>query len=280
MNINPLLPQTCIVAILLFVFGWLVTPRLPKRMQRFFITLSLPAALPAFLFIYFYIFKSGEPLLYYRFRAIPYTEMCAAGIALPAGQLFGIRYRADTYKIINFRVFYPIMVFVLVPVPFVKPAVMPLDYDRKWSRWEDGVCMQTTTATCGPCSAATLLRQAGLDASEKEIARATYSYAHGTENWYIARYLTSRGLKTRYAKTEPNPQSIPYPSIAGVRGLGYGHFIVVLDKTPRGYVIADSLVGKSIMTKSKLYEAYKFTGFFMVVENDYIAKDVMRRPRL
>lgn len=266
MNVNPLIKSTFALAGILFFLGWLLIPRLRGRLRQVFILAGVIAALPTALYLLFYLHDFGEPIFYYQFRALPYTEMLSAGTALLAGQLFRLRLGANPHRIINFRVLYPILVLLLLPVPFIKPAVMPLNYNRIWNRWRDGVCMQTTTATCGPCSAATLLRHFGMRATEKEIARASYSYAFGTENWYLARYLRKRGLKVNYVKTAPSPARIPYPSIAGVRGLGYGHFIVVLDKTPKGYVIADSLAGEAVLSEKTIFKSYTFTGFFMRVE--------------
>ena len=266
MNVNPLIKPTFALAGALFLIGWLLAPRLRGRLKLVFIAMGVITALPPAMYLLFYLHDFGEPIFYYRFRAAPYTEICSAGAALLAGQLFGIRFRANPHRIINFSVLYPILVLLLLPVPFIKPMVLPLNYNRIRHVWKDDVCLQTTPATCGPCGAATIMRHFGMSATEKEIARAASSYAFGTENWYIVRYLKRRGLKADYVKTNSNPKSIPYPSIAGVRGLGYGHFIVVLDKTSRGYVIADSLVGKFLLPDVKIFENYTFTGFFIRVE--------------
>ena len=61
-------------------------------------------------------------------------------------------------------------------------------------QWDGGACLQSTPSTCGPASIATILRSLGFPASEREVARNAFTYAGGTEAWYLARYVRSQGL--------------------------------------------------------------------------------------
>ena len=46
---------------------------------------------------------------------------------------------------------------------------------------------------------------------------------------------------------------------------GVGHFITVLDHTGEGYVIADPLRGRLVLSPDEARRRYHFTGFFMLV---------------
>jgi hypothetical protein len=65
----------------------------------------------------------------------------------------------------------------------------PLD-----ERWKDGVCRQTSQASCSAAAAATLLRAHGIDATEAEMARLCLTRAAGTPMHGLYRGLV---LKTR-----------------------------------------------------------------------------------
>jgi hypothetical protein len=54
-------------------------------------------------------------------------------------------------------------------------------------------------------------------------------------------------------------------AIAGVRLLGLGHFIAIIDKTEGYYVIGDPLVGKEEISASIISNKFDFTGFFMEI---------------
>lgn len=62
------------------------------------------------------------------------------------------------------------------------------------SRWEGGVCMQTSGSSCSAASAATLLSHYGIRTSEAEMARLCMTRSWGTSMWGVYRGLT---LKTR-----------------------------------------------------------------------------------
>ena len=269
MNVNPMfVPAMCLSAVL-FAAGFILSRRLRGAAQWALTAVSVAAALPAVLYLCHYLHLMGEPMWYYRFRAVPYTELLAAGAGLIAGRVYAPR-GGDVLSFVLLRRMACVGVLVVgASVPFIKPLLMPLDYGRVKNVWRHGVCIQSTMSTCGPCSAATLMRRAGLSATEEQVARAAFTHARGTENWYLARHLRKRGLEVRYVKTPRNPDRLPCPAIAGVRPRAMsliGHFISVLESTPDGYVVADPLFGKKRRTMKQLREEYVFTGFFMVVE--------------
>ena len=63
-------------------------------------------------------------------------------------------------------------------------------------RWKDGVCWQTSSASCSAAAAATLLRAHGIDATESEMAQLCLTRSGGTPMHGLY-----RGLKLKTAGT-------------------------------------------------------------------------------
>jgi hypothetical protein len=217
----------------------------------------LPLALPALLYAAYYLKVFSEPLWLYRLRAVPGSELLAALAGVPAGAFFRTTPRLARWTV-------PMLTFGLLFAPYLK---FWLDRTLLKETWRDGVCLQSTPSTCGPASAATLCRVLGVTVTERELATESYSTATGTENWYLARALRRRGLTPDWQRTEPNPAALLYPAIAGTQlggPGGAGHFIVILDKTPEGYRIADPIGGRTTLRHDQLSGGhYYFTGFFL-----------------
>lgn len=105
---------------------------------------------------------------------------------------------------------------------FVSP--MPETNDR----WRDGVCLQTSPATCSPAAAATLLRAHGIPATEREMAGLCLTREGGT-----AAHGLYRGLKLKTAGTPWDVEVIDTDA-AGLRAMSPGAAILTvrLDRTP------------------------------------------------
>ncbi len=219
-------------------------------------------ALPALIFTAYYLRVFSEPLWLYQLRAVPGSELLAALAGIPAGQFF-----QKTPKLARWVI--PVILFGVLFAPYLKFYLVPLDRRFLKETWKDGVCLQSTPSTCGPASAATLCKFLGVEVTERELATESFSTATGTENWYLARALRRRGLEVRFEKTSPDPRELVYPAIAGTElggAGGAGHFIVVLSKTPDGYLIADPVSGKSTLQPDEIAGGrYKFTGFFLKI---------------
>ena len=160
----------------------------------------------------------------------------------------------------------PAVLLSLVLVPYAKPVLSPLAFDRPRTQPGDGTVLQSTFSTCGPASAATLLNLLGRPASEQELARESFTSRGGTENWYLARALRRRGLDVAFEIQPADSVVVPSPAIAGVvlRG-GAGHFIAILDSAGAEVTFVDPLEGKHTIKKADLAARYRLTGFFMVV---------------
>jgi hypothetical protein len=186
----------------------------------------------------------------------------ACGLGLAAGVL------QSWWEPENFgeKVFAPGVLFVLVLVPFVKPLLDPLDTSKLKARYAGEVCLQSTFSTCGPASAATLLRSFGKIASEKELAHDSFTSRGGTEIWYLARALGKRGVRTSVVIRPGANAAIPSLAIAGVALPGNaGHFIAILSSDQQRITIADPLQGKLVVASADLPHYYRFTGFFLVL---------------
>jgi len=126
--------------------------------------------------------------------------------------------------------------------------------------------MQSTFSTCGPSSAATILKAFGQTASEKELASECLTSRGGTEIWYIARAFRRRGFRTQVQVQTAASMSPVSPAIAGVvLPGGAGHFIAILSQTPTEITIADPMKGKLIVKRAELNNYYHFTGFFLII---------------
>lgn len=227
-------------------------------------------ALPALLFAAYYGHIFDQTAWFYTFRAAPDTELTAAGLGFGAGFISQLKRRPFLQRSAEGRLAVPTLVLLcagILMVPYVKPIAAPLE-ELPPGQWKQGVAIQTTLATCGPASAATLLRQFNIAASERDLARECFSYRGGTENWYVARALQRHGLRTQYRLTAAQPATLPVPSLAGVQfggpGTG-GHFITLLGRRGDSYIVGDPLVGKLVLTPARLRSRYYFTGFFLVV---------------
>lgn len=271
MHLNILFVPTLLGAGLLFLLGFKISP--VTRSTPYAIACFISAgilAIPALLFVAYYGHVLDRAVWFYAFRAAPYTELTASGIGVGAGLIVErVKWVDSTTHLARPKLMALGMVLFccgLLFIPYIKPLAAPLTVPLQ-DKWSDGVCLQSTPATCGPCSAATLLRQFKIVTSEHELAAECFSYQGGTENWYVVRALRRRGIETQYLVTSPQPATLPVSSIAGVQlgGAGRGgHFITILERSRDRYIIGDPLVGRLILTPKQVYSRYYFTGFFLI----------------
>lgn len=150
-------------------------------------------------------------------------------------------------------------------VPYLKPVMNPLELGSSKEQWDGDACLQSTASTCGPASTASILKSLGVDSSEHEIARQAHTSGSGTEAWYLARYVRSRGLEARFDFKPGYSSSACFPAMVGVRIGAYGHFIAVLDRRGDRVTYVDPLTGKNSLPLAEFLKRYQFTGFQMVV---------------
>lgn len=264
-----MLIPSLLIALVLFTVGIAASHRTKEVSFSFLCVLGLISALPGIVFAAYYLRIFVEPVWLYQFRSAPFTELSAGGAGFLPGLLHG-RFSADKqFRRIAGGWFFPGILAIGLFVPYLKPMLRPPEWSQFRDRWSNNVCLQTSESSCGPACAATLLRQFGKTATEKEIAMASFTSLNGTENWYLARALRARGLAVQFVLVREANQPWPYPAIAGVRlpGMGKtGHFITILGRVGDNYMIGDPITGKSVQSQSELRGSYDFTGFFMVIK--------------
>lgn len=131
------------------------------------------------------------------------------------------------------------------------------------------MCIQSTLSSCGPASTATVLRALGVEAGEGELVREAHTYMGGTEAWYLARAVRSRGLVARFVMNGGGfNEAIRLPAIAGVTLNGRGHFIAVLSRNDDVFDVGDPMIGPEKRTRAELERRYGFTGFAIEVSQE------------
>lgn len=268
------MPTALVLTLLLFLLlsgvgAWLAQ-RHPLKMSSWwaiFFLVLLP--LPAVLYAGYYLHLVDEPILLYRLRALPSSELLAGLIGLPFGWIALILGRHQI-RAVRLSVIGMAIAPMLVLVPYAKEILTPLDHAIMKNHWSENICLQSTSSTCGPSAAATVMCSLGHEANEAELAIAAHTSASGTEIWYLARALRARGLTVTFVATEPNPSTLPYPAIAGTRignETGTGHFIAILDRLGDRYVIGDPMIGRQLLSPVEITNGRFFTGFFLLIGN-------------
>jgi hypothetical protein len=264
MHLIPVVLLNVLSAAVLFCLGSALGKKAASRASRSWLLLAgILLAAPGLLFALYYTHIFDNAAWFYSFRVLPLTEFLPGGTGLLAGVLHS-RFEPET---LGQKLLFPGALLVVVVIPFVKPLLDPIELARLRDHCEGEVCMQSTFSTCGPSSAATLLKAFGQTASEKQLAGECLTSRGGTEIWYIARAFKRRGFRERVLIQQPNSPSLPSPAIAGVvlRG-GAGHFIAIMSQTADEVTIGDPMKGKLVVKKADLKIYYKFTGFFLVVQ--------------
>jgi hypothetical protein len=266
-RMNYLLIPTLLVALVFFGVGVRLARKTgggPKYNPL--VIAGVLMALPGIVFSAYYLRLFGEAVWLYEFRSLPLTELVAGGAGFLAGLLHGRFSSEPRFRRIAGKRLLPGVLILGLLMPYAKPILRPPAWKNFQARWSEGVCLQSSESSCGPACAATLLKQFGKAATEKELAAECFTSRSGTENWYLARALRHRGIRVRFWMQESAEEGLPFPSIAGVRLSNFGnsgHFIAVLGQADDKYIIADPLEGKLLLSKAALQANYTFTGFFM-----------------
>ncbi len=222
-------------------------------------------ALPWLLAIAYYSHLLDSPL-YYQWRSQPLTDWLVSGAGLGVGLVVGAQARTQGLRAIHVALA-AVLAILALTAAFAKPWLQP-ELPILEDRWSDGVCLQSSHASCGPCAAATLLRHHGIESSEAEVAEAADTRAGGTLNWRLARVLRSHGLELRFRA--PNDiEEVAHPAIVGVRlggPAGIGHFVVLLGRDGDELVIGEPLEGRLILSPAAFSARYHFDRFALELE--------------
>ena len=244
------------VAVFGFTYRQLCQKNLRTRLVIFG-TLAL-MSIPALLAALYYLHVLPEMAWFYSMRSWSGSEFLVIFPGAAGGALAALLPR--------WALLLPLLGSIgLGIVPYLKPVMNPLDLGNFPEKWEGDACLQSTSSTCGPACTASILKSLGLRASEHEIALAAFTSGSGTEAWYLARYVRSRGLGARFDFEPTFSTSVGFPAMIGVRVGSFGHFIAVLEVSGDQVTCVDPLSGKARLPLSEFLRRYEFTGFHMVV---------------
>ncbi len=261
---------TLLLFLLLSAVGAWLAHRHPSKISSWSAALFLALMMvPAIVYAGYYLHLVEEPLLLYRLRALPGSELLPGLIGLPFGGIALMLGRHQN-RAVRLSVIGLAIAPMLVLLPYAKEILNPLDHTYMKAHWSENVSLQSTSSTCGPSAAATVLRSLGQETNEAELAIAAHTSASGTEIWYLARALRARGLTVSFLATDPNPSILPYPAIAGTRignETGTGHFIAILDREGDRYVFGDPMIGRQVLSLADIRQSRFFTGFFLLIGN-------------
>ncbi len=222
-------------------------------------------ALPGVCGAIYYLHVLDRAAWFFEMRSVTGSEWLPPGAGFFAGLFFGfLRKRRPVLALMI-----PVILIVGLVLPWVKPLIRPLDDSIFRDRWSAAVCLQSTGSTCGPSCTATLILRFPNQGKvmEKDLALECYTSSSGTENWYLARALRRRGIPARYIIKNAQPDTLEFPSIAGVQlggPGGIGHFITILGRNGNKYIVGDPISGQSEQDLAMLQGRYYFTGFFLV----------------
>lgn len=220
--------------------------------------LSMGCAVPAVLFAIYYLHVLPEKEWFYTLRSWPGSET----LAFFAGAAGG----AFATLVPRWLLAVPLFcATVVAAVPYLKMMMSPLDTRELKEHWENGACLQSTPSTCGPSSVASILKFHGEEATERDLARTAHTTARGTEAWYLAREMRSRGYTPRFDFRNGFSPEAGLPAMVGVRIGGYGHFIAVLEMKRGQVTVVDPLSGKQEIGLEDFKKTHIFTGFHMVI---------------
>lgn len=252
---NPWFAPTLLLTAAAFLAG--------NALRRFYprLTFALGAllAVPCVVSIAYYIHIFDHWVWFYQVRSLRFSEFSFAGVGWLGGACFNWHAR-DGWRA---GLLVPACTLAAVTTPFLKSMLDPVDVRALHDRCQGEVCLQSSPATCGPSSAASILRSLGGPANERDLAEASYTSRTGTEAWYLARALRRRGYKATFTFQH----GLPYPAIAGVRlQSGEGHFIAILRSSESGITIVDPMYGEATLRPEDLAKRYRFTGMFLKIE--------------
>jgi len=253
----------CALGIALFCVGRRVAGVLPKGQLPLAMGVAVLLAAPGILYAIYYLHLFDDWSGFVEFRAHRGTEYLAAGAGLLGGLLdpwVRRRFRASSWGL-------PTLLLVGLSVPFLKSMLTPVDAGTLSDRWENSVCLQSTASTCGPASAATILKFFGTEVTEAELARSAHTSASGTEIWYLMRTLRRLGFETRARTRVTDLDEVRLPAIAGIvnQASGAGHFVAILPGSDGHWLVADPLSGGVAHSPAEASRSIPFSGFFLEV---------------
>lgn len=222
-------------------------------------------------------------------RVMPFSNVILLSNLAPAilGVLAGVAIRHK--GIASWRKGLSLVIFVAIAVfAAIQPVIRTIP--RTNGHWRDGVCIQTSDASCSACCAATLLHDAGIKASEAEMADLCLTSTKGTTmlGLYRGLKLKTRGTNQRVytllgdvddlrANTHwPIAMSVGLPPNADVDPIyeeqwgwtpGHRHAVVMYGFAENGRIdIGDPSIGREQWTVDDLEVLFRGSAFYLSEE--------------
>jgi hypothetical protein len=210
MTFNPLGAAAVLGSLIACVIACHLTKPLPPARKLLLFGVFALLSIPAILFSMYYLHVLPERAWFYELRSWPGTEFLAVFVGCAAGCLASF--------LPNILLGFPLFgVLAFTAIPYLKPLFNPLSPGDFRDGWKDGVCLQSTMASCGPASVCTILAKLGMNVSEREMAREAMTCASGTEAWYLARAVRDRGFRAQFTFEDTFSGDVSLPAIVGVR---------------------------------------------------------------
>jgi hypothetical protein len=251
---------SALLAFVCFLFAYRVAAKAKTKTRLFFGATAIVLAIPGASFAGYYAHVFREPSWYYQFRSVSGTELLIVFVGVAGGIAASILPRI-------LLVFPLLGVAAFAIAPIVKPIIGPIPEGTLGNEWDDGVCLQSTPSTGGAAAVATILKDLGEDTKESELAAEAHSYIGGTEAWYLARTVRSRGFDVRFDFALGFKADADFPAVVGVRLDSVGHFIPILRREGDQFLVGDPLRGRELLSREELLQRYDFTGFYMLIGN-------------
>ena len=245
----------------LHVLSWKLTEKRPRAVQATIAIALTLLCLPGVWFAFYYLHWLPEPPLLYQLRSLALGEGFLALLGAAAG----------AWRNVLSGLLKPIPTaagMFLLTIPFLKPVFRPLDTTSLDDRWEGDVCYQSSAVTCGPASAANILRFLGdKEVTERDLAHESWSSQSSTEAWHLARALRQRGYRVRFLAPDGLPAKEDLPGILGTGTKMAGHFIAVLEISDGEIHYLDPLCGRFRTPVEDFLKWQQTEPFFMSVQS-------------
>ncbi len=211
---------------------------------------------------------TSSPAMYWLLTGrVKFVIVCLAATVGLATPITHLRHKWE--KVIVSVLMVAVVCFSILP--FLCPALLRSRLSNLRTRFDcDGICVQTTSYTCGPAAAVTALGQLGLSANEGEIAVLSRTTpVTGTLPISLCSALQRRygddGLRCRYRQFESFDQlKDAGVTLAVVRdALMLDHCITVLEVTSGSITVADPVLGKRVMSRERFEDVWRFAGIVL-----------------
>ncbi len=267
-----------VAALLAAVLGW----RVGKRSARLWRPVAVLAAV---LMLLWPLLRFFPTLALGVFDACLLIFVEVTGIVVPAAVLFAIA--AEQLQQQRQRRAVRLLLLVCL-LYFVRSGAWMIGRpvpDMKISRYNDGVCRQSTGYTCVAAALVTMLRGFGIESTETEMARLSYTeIGNGSTDMRavcaLQHKLAGRPLAVRYERMGyARLREIALPCLVPIKwGYYISHMVAVLEVHEDRVVLGDPLVGRREMPRGEFDEEWLSRAVFLAPTANDAERATTRPP--